>query len=154
MKKLNFNKAYEILKFPISQGLCHSDIFYLFGDVCRILKKKEESEKYLLECLKFEQHSPYVFNSLGLLYQELSNYKISQSFFRHFLEILVTSDTYYQMSKNYMALKKYLKAAIHITKAIEINKYCKEYYLFRGGIYDIMGFKELAEEDRKLSKLL
>ena len=72
----------------------------------------------------------------------------------NFLEILVTSDTYYQMSKNYMALKKYLKAAIHITKAIEINKYCKEYYLFRGGIYDIMGFKELAEEDRKLSKLL
>src|SRR5690606_20496085 len=52
MKKLNFKKAYEMLKLPISQGLYHADIFYLFGEVSRVLKKLEESELYLLECLK------------------------------------------------------------------------------------------------------
>jgi hypothetical protein len=89
MKKLNFKKAYEILLLPISQGMYHSDIFYLYGEVNRILKRLEESEKYLIECLKFEQHSPFVFYSLGLLYQELLNFKYSIWFFKHFVKIIV-----------------------------------------------------------------
>jgi tetratricopeptide (TPR) repeat protein len=154
MKKLNFTKAYEVLKLPISQGLKHSDIYYLFGEVCRVLKKLEESEQYLLECIKYEQHSPFVFYSLGLLYEEQIDYKKSIWFFKHFVDVLETADAHYHLSKNYLNLNKNLKAAIHITKAIEKNKNSRDYYLFRAGVYDVMGFKELAEEDRELANLL
>jgi tetratricopeptide (TPR) repeat protein len=92
VKKKQFKKAFEILKLPIQQGVYHSDIFYLYGEVCRVLKKMEDSEKYLLECLKFEFHSPFVFYSLGLLYQETSQHKYSISLFKHFLKIIVIYD--------------------------------------------------------------
>lgn len=154
MKKLNFKKSYEMLKLPISQGLYHADIFYLFGEVCRMLKKLEDSEKYLLECLKFEHHSPFVFYSLGLLYQELQEFRYSVCFFKHFVQIIETGEAHYQLSKSYIGLKKNLKAAIHITKAININQNVKEYYQFRANIYEMMGFKELALEDLQLAKSL
>ena len=154
MKKLNFKKCYEILKFPICQGLLHSDVFYLFGENCRILKKLDEAEKYLLECSKFQQHSPFVFYSLGLLYQELDDFKYSVSFFKLFIGLMETADGHYQLSKSYLRIKKILKSAIHITKAININKNVKEYFLFRASIYDLMSFKELAIEDREFANML
>lgn len=58
------------------------------------------------------------------------------------------------MSKSYFELRKYLKAAIHITKAISINKNVIEYYKYRSSIYDLMGFKELAKEDQVIYKSL
>ena len=152
MKKLNFKKAYEMLKIPLSQGLAHADIFYLYGEVCRILKKFEEGEKYLLHCLKFEHHSPYVFYSLGLIFQEMLQYNYSNTFFKHFISLLNSPDAHYHMAKNYIQLNKNLKAAINITKAIENNKSVPEYYKFRADIYTSMGYKELAIEDIEFAK--
>jgi len=154
MKKFNFKKAYEMLKLPITQGLRHADIYYLFGEVCRILKKLEEGETYLLECLKFEHHSPFVYYSLGLLYQEILQHKYSNCFFKHFVGLLSNSDGHFQLAKSYLALNKTLKSAIHITKAIELNKNCYEYFKFRGGLYGLMGFKELALEDYEFANNL
>jgi len=154
MKKLNYKKAYEMLKLPIIQGVRHSDIYYLFGEVNRIMKVYDDGEKYLLEALLFEKHSPYVFYSLGLLYQEINNFKESVSMFKHFMQILETSDAYFQMSKSYSGLKKYLKAATHITKAINLNPNCYDYFMFRAQIYDVMGFVELSNDDIAYAKSL
>ena len=121
MKKLNFTKSFEMLKIPITQGLYHSDIFYLYGEVCRILKRIDESEYYLNECLKFENFSPFVLFSLGLLYQEIYDYKKSNKYFKNFCKIIDSSDSYYQISKNYLQMNKKLKSAIYITKAINLN---------------------------------
>jgi Tfp pilus assembly protein PilF len=150
MKKLNFHKAYEILKLAISQGLYHSDIFYLYGEICRIIKKPEESENYLLESLKFQQHSPYVFYSLGLLYQEIEEYKYAICFFKHFLLEINSAEAFYEMAKTYTYLKKDLKAAINLTNAISLDRSKKEYYLLRREIYEKMGYKELASEDKEM----
>jgi tetratricopeptide (TPR) repeat protein len=154
MKKLNFKKAYENLKLPISQGLSHADVYYLFGEICRILKKLEEAETYLLQCLKFEHHSPFVFYSLGLLYQEIEQYKYSVSFFKHFTCLIQTSDAFYQLAKSYFGLNKSLKSAIYITKAINLNANVYEFYKFRSELYDSMGFKELARDDKKIANKL
>ncbi len=154
MQKQNFRKAYESLKLALAQGLYHSDAFYLFGEICRILKKADEAEKNLLESLKFEQHSPFVYNSLGLLYHQIYKFKSSNNFYKHFLECMETSDAYFHMAKNYIELKKFLKAAIYITKAISFNKNCREYYTLRARIYDVMGYRELADEDRELARYL
>jgi hypothetical protein len=51
-------------------------------------------------------------------------------------------------------MKKFLKAALHLTKAISINCKAKEYYTLRSWLYKIMGFQELAEEDEKIIKSL
>lgn len=89
MKKLQFNRAYEILKLPILKGLKHADVYYMFGEVCRLLKKLEDSERYLLEAIKFECYSPFAFLSLGLLYQELGQHKNAINFLKHFTDIMV-----------------------------------------------------------------
>jgi len=154
MKKLNYKKAYEVLKLLIVQGVKHSDIYYLFGEVNRIMKVYDDGEKYLLEALLFEKHSPYVFYSLGLLYQEINNYEESVSMFKHFLQILETADAYYQISKSYSGVKKYLKAATNTTKAINLNPNCYEYFMFRAQIYDVMGFVELSNDDINYAKNL
>ena len=153
MKKLNFQKAYEILNLSISQGIFHSDVFYLYGEVCRVVKRPEESEKYLLGSLKFEQHSPYVFYSLGLLYEEIEEYKYSVCFLKLFLKELESAEAYFRLASNYIKLGKDLKAAINLTKALNLDKK-KEYYLLRGQVYERMGYKELAFEDRELMKIL
>jgi tetratricopeptide (TPR) repeat protein len=92
--KLQIQEAYDLLILPIEQGVVHSDIFYLYGEVCRVLKKLNESEKFLLDCLKFEYHSPFVFYSLGLLYYEKGEYKYSISFFKHFMQLMVRDCVY------------------------------------------------------------
>ncbi len=154
MKKLNFRKAYEILKLAISQGMYHSDIFYLFGEICRIIKKPQESENYLLQSLKFQQHSPYVFYSLGLLYQEIEEYKYSICFFKHFLQEISSAEAFYEIARSYSFLKKDLKAAINLTQAISLDKTKKEYFILRAEIYEKMGYKELALEDKEMIKKL
>ena len=63
------------------QGIKHADIFYLFGEACRVLGLYEDGEKYLLDALRFEQHSPYVYYSAGLLFQEIQQFKKSVSCF-------------------------------------------------------------------------
>jgi hypothetical protein len=51
-------------------------------------------------------------------------------------------------------MKKYLKAALHLTKAITSNNKAIEYYKLRTWVYKIMGFQELAEEDEEIIRLL
>ncbi len=77
------------MKLPIEQDVYHSDLFYLYGDICRIIKKNDEAEKYLVECLRFEYHSPFVFYSLGLFYLETDKFNYSITLFKHFLKIMV-----------------------------------------------------------------
>ena len=155
MKLLNFKKAYDLLKVSISKGLSHSDIFYLFGEVCRILKKFEESENYLIESIKFEQHSPYVLFSLGLLYYEKQDFYASKNFLRHFLALIKSSsEANFMISKCYVELQKYIKALHYITNAIENNKNILEYFEFRARIYEMIGLKAEAANDLKYVKFL
>jgi Tfp pilus assembly protein PilF len=51
-------------------------------------------------------------------------------------------------------LKKYLKAAMHITKAINLNPKCYDYFIFRAQIYEVMGFIELSNDDVNYAKNL
>lgn len=150
MKKYKFNSALQLLHSCIQLGIYHSDLFYLYGEVNRILKQFQIAEDYLLLALNFEMHSPYVFYSLGLLYQELSQFKYSNSFFKLFLQLLDKSDVHFQMAKNYSQIGKYVKSAEHLTKAIEMNKECVEYYRFRAEIYRVIGLTELACDDERM----
>jgi hypothetical protein len=150
IKNYKFKTAYEKLKSAIHLGIYHSDLFYLYGEVNRILKNYQESEDYLLLSLNFELHSPYVFYSLGLLYQEVSQYKYSNTFFKLFNQLLNNADVHFQMAKNYSQLGKFIKAAEQLTKAIELNKENPDYYKFRSQVYNLIGLTEMAFEDQKM----
>lgn len=154
IKKKKFLEAHTILKNEILLGVYHSDLFYLYGEVNRILQNYKEAEDYLLLSLNFEMHSPYAFYSLGLLYQEEKQYKYSNSFFKLFLQLINNDDAHYQLAKNYSLLKKYIKAGEEMTKAIELRKDCVDYYRFRAEIYKVIGLTEMAVDDEKMADII
>ena len=147
IKKQKLKQAYLLLKQTISTGIQHSDLFYLFGEINRMLKQNEEAEKFLIKSIKFELHSPYAFFSLGLLYQDMNQFQNSTKFFRLFNRLLDNADVHFQIAINYFKLKDFVNAAEEVSKAIDLNGECAEYYLFRSEIYRNMGLKEMENED-------
>ena len=147
IKKKKLKQAYLLLNQTISTGTQHSDLFYLFGEINRMLKQNEEAEKYLIKSIKFELHSPYAFFSLGLLYQDMNQFQNSTKFFKLFNRLLDNADLHFQIAINYFKLKDFVNAAEEISKAIDLNEECAEYYLFRSEIYKNMGLKEMENED-------
>ena len=139
-----------MLKKTISTGVKHSDLFYLYGEVNRLIKQYKTAEDYLLKALKFELHSPYVFYSLGILYQELKEYQNSNKFFKLFYRLMNSDDLHFQIGINYYYMKDYVNAAEELSKAIELNNECAEYYQFRSEIYKNMGLKEMENEDFRM----
>ena len=139
--------AYNLLKEIISTGEYHSDLFYLFGEVNRILKNYQNAENYLLLALNFEIHSPKVFYSMGLLYHDLKQYSYSNIFLKLFIRLINTDNAHYIRAKNYVMLGDYLKAAKEMTIAIDLNEECDYYYKFRSEIYSKLGLNEIANDD-------
>ena len=139
--------AYNLLKEIISTGEYHSDLFYLFGEVNRILKNYQNAENYLLLALNFEIHSPKVFYSMGLLYQELKQYDYSNIFLKLYIRLIDNDNAHYLRAKNYALMGNYLKAAKEMTIAIEMNNECDYYYKFRSEIYNKLGLNEISNED-------
>ena len=139
--------AYNLLKEIISTGEYHSDLFYLFGEVNRILKNYQNAENYLLLALNFEIHSPRVFYSMGLLYQELKQYDYSNIFLKLYIRLIDNDNAHYLRAKNYALMGNYLKAAKEMTIAIEMNNECDYYYKFRSEIYSKLGLNEISNED-------
>ena len=139
--------AYNLLKEIISTGEYHSDLFYLFGEVNRILKNYQNAENYLLLALNFEIHSPKIFYSMGLLYQELKQYDYSNIFLKLYIRLIDNDNAHYLRAKNYALIGNYLKAAKEMTIAIEMNNECDYYYKFRSEIYSKLGLNEISNED-------
>ena len=139
--------AYNLLKEIISTGEYHSDLFYLFGEINRILKNYQNAENYLLLALNFEIHSPKVFYSMGLLYQDLKQYYYSNIFFKLYLRLIDDDNVHYLRAKNYDCIGNYLKAAKEMTTAIEMNNEIDYYYKFRSEIYNKLGLNEISNED-------
>ena len=147
IKHKKYILAYNLLKEIISTGEYHSDLFYLFGELNRILKNYQNAENYLLLALNFEIHSPKVFYSMGLLYQNLKQYYYSNIFFKLYLRLIDDDNVYYLRAKNYYYLGNYLKAAKEMTTAIEMNNEIDYYYKFRSDIYNKLGLNEISDED-------
>ena len=150
IKKTKIKQAYVLLRKTILTGIQHSDLFYLYGEVNRLIKQYKTAEDYLLKAVKFELHSPYVFYSLGLLYQELKEYQNSNKFFKLFHRLMDNADLHFQMGINYFYIRDFINAAEELTKAIDINNECAEYYQFRSEIYKKMGLKEMENEDFRM----
>ena len=147
IKHKKYLLAYNLLKEIISTGEYHSDLFYLFGEVNRILKNYQNAENYLLLALNFEIHSPKVFYSMGLLYQDLKQYVYSNIFFKLYSRLIDNDNIHFLRAKNYALMGDFLKAAKEMTVAIEKNNECDYYYKFRSEIYNKLGLKEISNED-------
>ena len=147
LKHKKYLQAFNLLKETISAGEYHSDLFYLFGEVNRILRNYQNAEYYLLLSLNFEIHSPNVFYSMGMLYHELKQYSYSNIFLKLFIRLIDNDKAHFLRTKNYVMMEKYLKAAKEITKAIELNEECEAYYKYRSEIYNKLGLTEIANQD-------
>ncbi len=150
IKKLKIKQAYILLNETILLNIQHSDLFYLFGEVNRLIKHYDKAENYLIKALKFELHSPYVFYSLGLLYQEIKQFHNSNKFFNLFSRLIDNADLHFNKAINFLNLNDLVHSCEEITKAIEINEQCEEYYLLRSEIWKRMGMKEMENEDNNM----
>jgi hypothetical protein len=147
IKNHKYVSAYYLLKNTIATGEYHSDLFYLYGEVNRILKNYKIAEDYLLLALNFEIHSPYVFYSMGLLYHNLKEYSYSNTFLKLFLSLINNESVHFIIAKNYMSLGEFTKAAKELTKSIEMNNENDKYYKIRSEVYNKMGLIEMSNED-------
>ena len=86
----------DILSDPSVQ---HADLFYLSGEVFRLLGLYEEAQNHLIEALKFNVHPPYVYNSLGQVERELNNIPRSISLFKHFVHLIETPESHFQLGE-------------------------------------------------------
>ena len=147
IKNHKYVSAYYLLRNTISTGEYHSDLFYLYGEVNRVLKNYQNAEDYLLLALNFEIHSPYVFYSMGLLYQNLNEYNYSNIFLKLFQRLINNDNVHFLIAKNYMGMGELIKAAKELTIAIEMNNENDSYYKFRSEIYKKLGLTEMSIED-------
>jgi tetratricopeptide (TPR) repeat protein len=82
-----YNEVKKILEKAIySQGVVHSDVYYLCGEANRRLGHHLIAEQMLLKALSFEFHSPFTYASLGFLYRDLNNPGRSVALFKRALE--------------------------------------------------------------------
>jgi len=139
--------AYNLLNNTIATGEYHSDLFYLFGEVNRILENYKNAEDYLLLALNFEIHSPFVFYSMGLLYQDLNKYDYSNIFFKLFKRLINNDKVHFFIAKNYMMMGQLLEAVKEVSISIEKNHECDYYYKMRSELYDKIGLNEKANDD-------
>ena len=154
IKNHKYISAYNLLKNTIATGEYHSDLFYLFGEVNRILENYKNAEDYLLLALNFEIHSPFVFFSMGLLYQDLNKYDYSNIFLKLFKRLIDNDKVHFFIAKNYMMMGQLLEAVKEVSIAIEKNQECDNYYKMRSELYDKIGLNERADEDLRMSNYI
>ena len=147
IKNHKYTSAYYLLQKTIATGEYHSDLFYLYGEVNRILENYKIAEDYLLLALNFEIHSPYVFYSMGLLYHTLKEYQYSNIFLKLFHSLINNDKVHLFIAKNYMGLGELTKAAKELTKAIDMSHDNDNYYKIRSEVYNKMGLTEMSNED-------
>ena len=147
LQENKLHKAYNLLSSVIKQGICHPDLFYLFGEVCRKLKYMEDAQKYLIICLDYKNCSPYAYLSLARLYKEIGQFKYSKKFYKKCLLYFNKSSIHYNLGLNYMKLNKPLKAINCLSEAIKLDPNQPLYYKYRSQIYKNLGHKDLYLKD-------
>ena len=141
--------AFEELQEAVNEGIKHADVFYMLGEVNRLLKNYKESVKYLLEAMRFKLHSPYTYYSLGRSYSSLGEHDKAVQMIEHFLELIEIPEAHYDVAKALSELQDNTASLIHLTRAIELDPNCAQYYAFRAEIYEYQRFLELANKDYK-----
>ena len=87
------------LERKISMGTKHADVYYLAGELQRLLGNPDEAEAHLLNAIAMKVHTPYSYYSLGLVFIDLGNYSRAIPVLKHFATLKETSEAYYALGK-------------------------------------------------------
>lgn len=147
LKKGQTDSALEELSAAVSEGTRHADVFYMLGEVCRVKGMLSQSVKYLTEALRFQLHSPYTYYSLGKAYNSLGEYEKAVKILQHFLDLIEVPEAHFELAKALSQLEDRVDSVVHVTRAIELDPNCAQYYAYRAEIYQLQGFLELAAKD-------
>lgn len=85
----------------LSKGIEHSDVFYMLGEVYRQQANLTPAITYLLKALAYQVHSPYVYESLGQCYYQISEYKKSISLLKKFVTMRKSHFAHYVIGLGY-----------------------------------------------------
>eukprot|EP00826_Nyctotherus_ovalis_P023448 TRINITY_DN1800_c0_g1_i10.p1 TRINITY_DN1800_c0_g1~~TRINITY_DN1800_c0_g1_i10.p1 ORF type:complete len:447 (-),score=111.87 TRINITY_DN1800_c0_g1_i10:49-1389(-) len=147
LKKGQTDSALEELSAAVSEGIRHADVFYMLGEVCRVKGMLVQSVEYLTKALRFQLHSPYTYYSLGKAYNSLGEYEKAVKVLQHFLDLIEVPEAHFELAKALSQLEDRVDSVVHVTRAIELDPNCAQYYAYRAEIYELQGFLELAAKD-------
>lgn len=139
--------AKNYLDHVLASGYENSDLYYLLGEVQRILGQLTYAEQDLLKALTFEVHSPKIFISLGLIYNKKHDWQKAASCITKFLTTVDTPEARFQLGLALIGLKRDSEAVIHLTKAIEMDSSFVEWIELRAQAYDRLGLADLGRRD-------
>ena len=84
-------------------------------------------------------HSPNVYYSLGSLYSKLGNLEQAVGLLEQFLKMRESPEAHFEIAKVLASLGKYTEAAVHLSRAIEIDtEDDARYYHERARVYEAM----------------
>jgi len=112
-------------------GYKHSDLFYLLGECYRRVGKLEQANANLVEAMRFEQYTEYVWKSLGLIYLKSGHEQRGIQMLLKFSS-LVNSGEEFQIIGDTLSHAGYFPEAVQqYTRALALNEHSAGNHLKR-----------------------
>ena len=124
----NLDECYNFFSDIIKKNSTNSMAYNQLGNVLRLQNKNEESLISYKKAIELSKKAQY-FNNIGAAYQELNEFKKSESYFNKALDLSKAEDKksipacYHNLGNLYTYTKKFELANKNYRKAIEIEPY-------------------------------
>ena len=128
LKVDKLNECYNFFSDIIKKNSTNSMAYNQLGNVLRLQNKNEESLISYKKAIELSKKAQY-FNNIGAAYQELNEFKKSESYFNKALDLSKAEDKksipacYHNLGNLYTYTKKFELANKNYRKAIEIEPY-------------------------------
>ena len=109
----NLKEAKEIMHSIESSGFYNSDVYYLSAQIDRKLGLVDQAEKKLIKALTYSVHTPYVFFSLSLIFNQTKRHSKAIRCLKKFLTLVETPEAHYQLGLALHEMGHYSDACIH-----------------------------------------
>lgn len=133
--------AAEILKKLLDDGIKHSDLFYLLGELNRKSYHKEQAKQYYQIGLRFENFNTLIYLGNGIVLMEEKNYRQALSNFNLYISTSGNNynpDALYYTSVCQFNLNDMQSSLIYIDQALK-HSWTKLYFKWKNKIMKKIG---------------
>ena len=153
ISKNYYSKAKKVLEALISEGVIHSDVFYLLGETYRLLENFKKSEEYLHRSISMKICSPFAYLSLGKLYQTKQEYKESIDYLQEFLKRLDDAEGHYELGRSFAGIGYYEEAIEEYSLYIDMKRFLNldpAVLILRAEAYEAVEMFDFSNRDYEL----
>jgi tetratricopeptide (TPR) repeat protein len=139
-----------LLESIVSQGINHSDVFYLLGESYRLLESHEKAQEMLQKAIYMKVHPPYAYFSLGKVFQAKQMFRESIEQFQEFLHRIENADGHYELGRSFMWMGYFEEAVEEFSVCIDMKKHINldpAVFVLRAEAYEELERFDLAKRD-------